>query len=208
MASGDTKLSICSDALIYLGQKPLTSFAETSDSAQICDRLYDDIRDMVLSMYPWSFTLKKVQLARLVDTPAFGWKYLYQLPGDRLAGIRAVHADDTVNYPATVEFDVQQDKLLTNIEEAWIDYQYRTPESEMPSYFVNFLKYALAANFAQMVTDQLTKADYYQRLAFGLPEENMRGGFFRQAMSIDAQSRPSVTLENQNAFPLINVRFG
>ena len=96
-------------------------------------------------MYPWSFSFKKTQLARLVDTPAFGWKYLYQLPGDRIAGVRAVYADDTVNYPSTVEFDVQQDKLLTNIEEAWIDYQYRTPESEMPSYFVNFLKYALAA---------------------------------------------------------------
>jgi hypothetical protein len=162
MASGDTKLSICSDALIYLGQKPLTSFSEVSDSSQICDRLYDDIRDMVLCMYPWSFSFKKTQLARLVDTPAFGWKYLYQLPGDRIAGVRAVYADDTVNYPSTVEFDVQQDKLLTNIDEAWIDYQYRTPESEMPSYFVNFLKYALAANFAQMVTDQLTKAEYYQ----------------------------------------------
>jgi hypothetical protein len=59
-----------------------------------------------------------------------------------------------------------------------------------------------------MVTDQLTKAEYYQRLAFGLPEENMRGGFFRQTMTIDAQSRPSITLDQQDAFPLINVRFG
>jgi hypothetical protein len=208
MASGDTKLSICSDALIYLGQKPLTSFAEVSDSAQICDRLYDDIRDMVLCMYPWSFSFKKTQLAKLITTPAFGWKYEYQLPGDRLAGVRAVYSDETVSYPSTTEFDVQQDKLLTNIEEAYIDYQFRTPENDMPTYFVNFLKYALAANFAQMVTDQLTKAEYYQRLAFGLPEENMRGGFFRQCMTIDAQSRPSVTLDNQDAFPLINVRFG
>jgi hypothetical protein len=208
MASGDTKLSICSDALIYLGQKPLTSFSEVSDSSQICDRLYDDIRDMVLCMYPWSFCFKKTQIARLIDAPTFGWKYQYQLPGDRLAGVRAVYADNTVNYPTTVEFDVQQDKLLTNIEEAWIDYQYRTPESEMPTYFVNFLKYVLAANFAQMVTDQLTKAEYYQRLAFGLPEENMRGGYFRQVMAIDGQSRPPATLENnQDAFPLINVRF-
>jgi hypothetical protein len=206
MAAGDTKLSICSDALIYLGAKPLTSFSETSDAAQICDRLYDDIRDMVLCMHPWTFTLKKTQIARLVDTPAFGWKYLYQLPGDRLAGIRAVFPDENVGVSSTVEFDVQQDKLLTNIEEAWIDYQYRTPESEMPSFFVNLMKYVLAANFAETVTDQITKAEYYQRLAFGLPEENMRGGYFRQCMSIDSQSRPSISLDDRDAFPLISVR--
>ena len=59
MASGDSKLSICSDALILLGAKPLSSFSEGTDSAQICDRIYDDVRDFVIGMYPWSFTIKK-----------------------------------------------------------------------------------------------------------------------------------------------------
>ena len=52
MASGDTKLSICSDALIMLGAAPLSSFSEGTDSAQITDRLYDDIRDSTLGMFP------------------------------------------------------------------------------------------------------------------------------------------------------------
>ena len=78
--------------------------------------MYDDIRDMVLCMHPWTFTLKKTQLARLVDAPTFGWKYAYQLPGDRLAGVRAVFPDENVGVSSTVEFDVQQDKLITNVE--------------------------------------------------------------------------------------------
>ena len=57
MASGDTKLSICSDALIMLGAKPLSSFSEGTDAAQICDRLYDDIRDSTIGMHPWTCLL-------------------------------------------------------------------------------------------------------------------------------------------------------
>ena len=52
MATGDTKLSICSDALIMLGASPLSSFSEGTDAAQICDRIYDDTRDTLLQMYP------------------------------------------------------------------------------------------------------------------------------------------------------------
>ena len=43
MAAGDTKLTICNDALLMLGAAEMTSFTEGTDSAKICDRLYDDI---------------------------------------------------------------------------------------------------------------------------------------------------------------------
>ena len=47
MAQGDTKLSICSEALIMLGAAPLSSFATGTDEAQVADRLYDDVRDTI-----------------------------------------------------------------------------------------------------------------------------------------------------------------
>ena len=96
MASGDTKLSICSDSLIMLGASPLSSFSEGTDAAQICDRLYDDITDFALGLYPWSFSFKKVQLAREVDTPATEWKYQYVLPADLIGtGARALFTTST-----------------------------------------------------------------------------------------------------------------
>ena len=90
MAAGDTGVSICSDALILLGAKPISSFNDGTDEANSCDRLYSDIRDTTLTMYPWSFAYKKVKLARLVTTPTAEWKYEYQLPGDRLGNPRAL----------------------------------------------------------------------------------------------------------------------
>jgi len=45
MAAGDSALSICSDSLLMLGAKPIAAFNEGTDAANVCDRLYPDIRD-------------------------------------------------------------------------------------------------------------------------------------------------------------------
>ncbi len=62
-----------------------------TDAASVCDRLYPDIRDSVLTTYPWTFNTKKVQLAQLITTPNSVWRYEYQLPGDRLGTVRAAY---------------------------------------------------------------------------------------------------------------------
>ena len=69
-------------------------------------------------------------------------------------------------------------------------------------YFVQ-LKYMMAWNIAETVTDQITKADYFRGIAMGTPSENMRGGFSRVATSIDSQNRQTEAIED---FSLISVR--
>lgn len=204
MASGDTKLSICSDALIMLGASPLSSFSEGTDSAQITDRLYDDIRDSTLGMYPWSFSFKKTQLNRTNNTPVNEFKYEYQLPGDRINNVRAVFISGSSGArPVQYGWEILGDKLLSSQEQIFVDYQYPTPEGEMPTYFVQLLKYMLAFNIAETVTDQITKSDYFRGLAIGSPSENMRGGFFRAAASIDGQNKQIEAIED---YSLISVR--
>ena len=89
MAVGDSALTICSDALLLLGAAPISSFNQGTDEATVCDRLYPDVRDSTLQMYPWTFSFKKVQLARTTNTPVNEWKYEYQLPSDRIGPPRA-----------------------------------------------------------------------------------------------------------------------
>jgi hypothetical protein len=204
MASGDTKLSICSDALIMLGASPLSSFSEGTDAAQICDRLYDDLKDSLIASYPWSWSFKKVQLARLTTTPVTEWKYEYALPGDTLSGVRAVfNASSAGMRPIARGWEIIDNKLQTNEEDIWIDYQASPLEATLPTYFVQLLKYAMAAEIAETVTDQITKADYYERKAFGSPGENRRGGYMRVAMNIDGASKSVERIED---YSLIAVR--
>ena len=204
MATGDTDIKICSDALLMLGANPISSFTEGTDSANICDSLYPDIKKQTLATYPWAFSFKKVQLARLVTTPTTEYKYEYQMPSDMIGLPRALYNDDAVGAAVRKEYKVMGDKILTNYAEVYIDYQYDVPEYAMPSYFVQMLKYVLVWHLSLPITDQLEKSDYWRQVAVGTPAENGRGGFMRRAMNIDGQGQPSNIIED---YSLIEVRY-
>jgi len=208
MAVGDTKLTICNDALLMLGAAEMTSFTEGTDSAKICDRLYDDLKKYILSIYPWSFAKVKVQLAKTSDTPVTEWKNVYALPADIIGTPKAVFQTSTAGGLPQTEFElyyVDQPRLLTDYDTVYIDYIADVDESRFPEYFIYMLRYALAAEFAEPLTDQIAKADYFRALAFGTPSENGRGGLFRQCTNADSQGQRSQTIGN-NSFDLIEVR--
>jgi len=205
MAAGDTGITICSDALLMIGAKAITSFNDGTDESSICDRLYPDIRDSLLVMYPWSFSTKKIQLAQLLTAPGSVWRYAYQLPGDRLNNPRAVYESSAIGSPVRKDWEIQGDQLLTNLESVYIDYQYSVGEYAMPQYFVQLLKYMVAWHIAESLTEQQEKAAKWQRVAVGDPSENGRGGFFRTAAQIDGQGNPSRAISD---FTLVEARFG
>jgi len=204
MASGDTDLKVCSDALLMLGAKSITSFNEGTDASNICDRIYPDLKKATLQAYPWSFTFKKVALAQTINTPVNQYRYEYQLPSDRLGTIRRAYNSTAVGARTFADWTIQGDKLLTNEETVVIDYQFLPTEAEMPSYFVQLLKYMMAWHLADPITDQVTKTQYWQGVAVGAPAENNRGGFFRTAMVIDGQGNVTTSFED---FSLVAVRY-
>ena len=204
MASGDTSLSICSDALLMLGASPISSFTEGTDEANICDSLYKDIKIKTLASYPWSFSFKKVQLARLITTPTTEYKYEYALPSDMIGTPRKVFISDQEGAVPQREYRLVGGKLLSNYETVYVDYQYAVEEYEMPHYFVQNMKYQLAWHLAMPITDQLEKTDYWRSVAQGTPSENGRGGYMRQAMNIDGQGQPTNGIQD---FTLIDVRY-
>ena len=204
MAAGDTGITICSDALLMLGAKAISSFNDGTDESSVCDRLYPDIRDSTLMMYPWSFSMKKIALARLITAPGSVWKYAYQLPGDRLGSPRAVYDTAAVGATPRKEWEIQGDQLLTNLETVYIDYQYSTPEYAMPQYFVQLLKYQVAWHIAEPITEQAEKAGFWRRMALGEVNENGRGGYFRQATQIDGANN---TIKVIDDYTLITARY-
>lgn len=203
MAAGDTGITICSDALIMLGAKAITSFNDGTDESSVCDRLYPDIRDSTLVMYPWTFNTKKIQLAQLLTAPGSVWRYAYQLPGDKLANPRAVYDTAAVGANPRKDWEIQGDQLLTNLPAVFIDYQYGIGEFAWPQYFVQLMKYMMAWHLALPITEQSDRAQYWQGVAVGAPAENGRGGYMRQAMNIDGQHNPVRVIED---FSLVAVR--
>lgn len=204
MAAGDTAITICSDALLMLGAKAISSFNDGTDESSVCDRLYPDIRDSTLMMYPWSFSMKKVALARLITAPGSVWKYAYQLPGDRLGSPRAVYDTAAVGATPRKEWEIQGDQVLTNLDAVYIDYQYSVGEFAMPQYFVQLLKYQVAWHIAEPITEQAEKAAFWRRMALGEAGENGRGGYFRQATQIDGANNSIKVIDD---YTLITARY-
>jgi len=204
MAAGDSALSVCSDALMLLGAAPISSFNDGTDEANVCDRLYSDIKNTTLQVYPWSFSFKKVALARTTATPVNEWTYEYQLPSDRLGPPRAVFNSSQAGARPITSWEIYGDKILTDQTIVVIDYQTTIPESSMPTWFVQLLKYQMAWHLAEPITDQVSKTDYWKNIAIGSPAENGRGGFMRTAMNIDGQGNTPQAIED---FSLIVARY-
>lgn len=204
MATGDTDVSICSDALILLGAAPITSFTDGTDAAQACDRLYPDLKNSIISSYVWSWSLKKSQIAKLSTPPINEWQYAYQLPGDMLSGVLAVfESNGTTERSRRYGWEIYGEQLYTNMDTVYIDYQSTVSENKMPHYFVRLLRTAMAAELAIVITDQATKSDYFRNQAYGSPGENGRGGLMREAMNIDARGQSTQIVED---YSLIEVR--
>ena len=143
MAAGDTKVSISNNALTILGANTITSFTDGSKAAGIANNLYEFVKKHTLSMYPWKFALKKVQLAQDSATPVNEWDYQYTLPTDAVSTLPvAVFFSGNSNAPKELDFEIYGDKLVTNSTTVYIDYiclLYTSPsprdahESRMPS---------------------------------------------------------------------------
>ena len=195
MAAGDTDVSICSEALILLGQTAITSFDDGTAGAGAASKIYPKVKSSTLGMYPWTFTLAKVQLGRLAAAPTNVWEYTYQLPSQMLTGVpRKVFASDSVGANVIKDYVIQGNQLLTDYTKIFVDFQQTVDEQSMPDYFVKLLTYQMAWHLAIPITDQATMLDTYRTIALGTMAESGRGGYFRTATNIDSAGQSTTVI--------------
>lgn len=198
-------IDICSNALLLLGARPIQSFDDGTDASTLCANLYPSTKESILSRHDWRFTITKRQLALSSTAPVSFWDYQFQLPSDRLTdGVIKMFDSDAASAPVYKNFEILGDKLMTDVDEAWIDYQTTSVESAWPPYFVELMEYAMAARLAYPITDQANLAQQMKETAFGTAAEVMNGGLFALAKSRNSRENPPQRLED---FTLVNARF-
>ena len=211
MASGDTNVTICNQALTLLGSDTISSFSDTTnDAAAVCNNIYNTIKKKTLSLYPWSFALVKEKLNKSAGvTPVNEWTFQFILPNNSVSGtpLEVYNSSSTRILPIQsyeLGYTSSGPAIFTNEDEIYVDYISNVvTEGLMPSYFVQLLVYMLAWHLAEPVTDQITKAEYWRGVALGSLTENGRGGYFRQACNIDGRGKPNYAIVD---FPLTDVR--
>jgi hypothetical protein len=86
-----TDVSICSNALLMLGDGPIADFTTVNDRTRLCANLFPQVRDAVLRSHPWNCAVARVALAPDAVTPAavaIDWAFQFSLPDDWLRTLR------------------------------------------------------------------------------------------------------------------------
>jgi len=178
-----TYIDIASNALILIGDNPISSFNDPGAGAQAAGNLYRDTYRQLLAMHPWTFALKEQRLSRLSQgpDPETGFQFAFQIPSDH---IRTWAVLPVSNYSAV------GDLLYSNHNDLLMRYVFQVEETELPSHFTKTLEYVLAREFAQLVTESTSKSAYFEEL-------------YRKSLA----SALSVDGQGQTATPIIDSPF-
>lgn len=188
-----SSVSICSNALLLLGDKPISSLDEENDRARLASNLYPMARDATLRMHPWNCAKKRVLMAPLSNPPAFGWGYQFQLPADWLrivqVGNQMFGADEKMN------FAVEGQVLLSNANSVPLIYIYKNyVEATWDGMLIEAMTIAMAAAMAYGITKSTSLQGTY---------EAKLQAFLKTTRAVNGQDNPPETLGD---FPLLDAR--
>ena len=183
-------ISLCSKALIKLGAQPIASFGENTAEAEIASRLYEPIRDALLSAHPWRFATAQVRLNRLADNPTADFAYAYQLPNDFLRVLSA----GVNNAGRGLNYRICERTLQCNASDVILTYIFNPQEQNYPPFFNQLLIDKLAAEFCLPLTESVSRTDFLTKQA---------NESFARAKLIDAQQDIPIGITD---FSLIGAR--
>jgi uncharacterized protein with ATP-grasp and redox domains len=100
-----TDVSICSNALLMLGDNPIAALSppDPTDAGTLCANLYPQVREWVLRKHSWNCAVKRVILAPDVLTAAeqanfFDYAYRFSIPDDWLRTLQVGQKDQGIDY--------------------------------------------------------------------------------------------------------------
>jgi hypothetical protein len=179
-------VSICSNALLLLGDKPIDSFDVNNDRTRLVSNLYTSKRDAVLRAHPWNCATKRVVLAPDTEAPAFGWSYQFTLPGNWLRTLSVGDEDEPEPYTQ------EGRQLLMDTNVCLLRYIWRNEaEASWDALLVAAMTQVMVAALTYPITKSTTKQ---------ATEEQIVKAVLKSARAVDGQENPPETLGD---FPLL-----
>lgn len=164
-------IQICNMALSRVAYtQPIVSFTEKSKAAELCSVFYAQMRELVLTSFPWPFAESVVNLAD-IGNPAPGWAYRYRYPADCLkvreiiqpGQRRSLTSDQQI--PFKIGYDAGGRVIHTDQPEAGVRFTYRVLDSTFfDALFTDALAWRLGMELALPLS---SKPDLQQFCASG-----------------------------------------
>lgn len=190
MSSTATPVSICSNALLMLGDNPISSFDETGDRVRLAANLWPMVRDYVLRRHPWNCAIKRVTLNPDETAPAFDYARQFTLPGDCLRVL------STGLERTRCPYRIEDGKVLSDASGISLRYIYR---NENPATYDALLVWGLTQAMRAVLVYGITASTSLEQQV----EMAMRD-VLRQARTVDGQEDEPDALDHS---PLMEARY-
>lgn len=178
-------ISICSNALLLLGARPINDFNEDADHAVLCANIWPTVRNALLRRHPWNVAMHSVALSPDVTAPVMDFAYRFALPGDCLRIWQVGRRGERPSYR------VEGRAILSDENPLYLRYQRDVSEGDWDAQLVHLATLGMKASIAYAVTKS-------QATAEGARDEFRLA--LATAMAIDGQEDEPQTLGD---FPLL-----
>lgn len=186
-----TQIDICNRALLKLGAEKITSLSDESREAQAVKLAWEGVRDREISLYSWSFAMRRASIAASATAPEWGYEKQYPLPVDCLYlewVESAARSETSSNYNSVGDdaYRVEGRSILTDLAAPLrIVYKARVEDpNAWDVCFQNVMATALAIEIADEITADL------QRKNLLLQQYSMYVAEGRKANAIQNPPRP------------------
>jgi hypothetical protein len=176
-----SEVSICNQALGYLGAEPITSFADQSTTAELCRNNYPYIRDAVLEERMWTFATARAT-STVTDLDPWGQMYLHSIPLGWLSVFRCYRNVTNIECPIkSTGWRREGQDVLTKEPTVYLwGVQRITNTGKFSPLFTQALAARIAAELAITITENKTlQADlwalYQAKLADAATRDGQQG---------------------------------
>ena len=160
-------VDICNTALNQLGASTILTLTEDSKHARLCNARYTEIRDAVFRSHPFNCLQKRVELSSSTTTPAWGYSFQYDLPGDCLRLLRILDYDS--------DHKVEGRSILSNNSSMKILYISRITD---PNQYDELLRETISAALAADIAYAITSNNTTQQNMIALYQDKLRDARF------------------------------
>ncbi len=206
-----TDLTVCNLAIDRVSGDRLDAMGEESPLGQFCADNYPHKRELLLSIYRWSFATQVALLARLEPEPGEPrpCDYKFARPSDLIGAVHdwrdTVDPQDRTRALYVLEAN---DALWCDAATVFAEYTADRPEGKWPSWFRQLVVTAFAADLADHC-QRSTLARELRAEAWGTPQENGEGGLYARARNEDSRMAPQRRLTSGiDPGPLVEARGG
>lgn len=152
--------NIANLALRTLTSKLIQNLNDGSPNANFCREFMGKAVQQVLTEEDWGSCKKRLVLNPLTETPAFGFAYYYQLPGDWIRFCRDKDRTTIIGVDTGGEpWELEGDRIATTA--SYVNLRYIANPTD-PAKFSPYLRNAISSQLALMLCIPLAKSEELQ----------------------------------------------